>query len=227
MLKVAVCCAEKPTLERWRLELEARPKLQPVTPNTGSVCGCHCLGWSMRLELGSWTPLLLRSATVGRERPTATPPPALIKLRQSASKSKARRQGGRRRQGPAGHAGRGFGAGTEENRSDGERRHGIADSAAAVLLGHGKRPCYRHHFREYQGCMGQRRSPVPSCGVAFRPERCRRITCALQQRLGMKMKAKIFRYRESFSKFYRDFGVNKNENGYRKYGNENDIFIRN
>ena len=49
---------------------------------------------------------------------------------------------------------------------------------------------------------------VPSCGVAFRPERFRRITCALQQRLGMKMKAKIFRYREWFSKFYRDFGEN-------------------
>jgi len=65
---------------------------------------------------------LLRSASVGRERSTATPPAALIKLRESASKSKARRQGGRRRQGPAGHAGRGFGAGTEENRSDDNTR---------------------------------------------------------------------------------------------------------
>ena len=42
--------------------------------------------------------------------------------------------------------------------------------------------------------------------------------------LGMKMKMKIFGYRESFLRFYR---VNENENGYRKYGNGNNIFIRN
>ena len=173
---------------------------------------------------------LLRSASVGRERPTATPAAALplIKLRESASKSDqklddstrgvaAQRKAGRRRQGPARHAGplarRRDGTGGESER----RRHGIADSSAAVLPAHGKRPCCRHLFREYQACMGASADPlpVPSCGVAFRPERCRRITCALQQRLGMKMKAKIFRYRES----YRDFGVNKNENGYRKYRN--------
>ena len=45
--------------------------------------------------------------------------------------------------------------------------------------------------------------------------------------LGLKTKTKIFDYREPFSRFYRDYGVNENENGYRKYGNENDIFIRN
>ena len=42
--------------------------------------------------------------------------------------------------------------------------------------------------------------------------------------LGMKTKMKIFGYRESFLRFYR---VNENENGYRKYGNGNSIFIRN
>ena len=147
----------------------------------------------------SWTRLLvdslLRSASVGRERPTATPAAALplIKLRESASKSDqklddstrgvaAQRKAGRRRQGPARHAGplarRRDGTGGESER----RRHGIADSSAAVLPAHGKRPCCRHLFREYQACMGASADPlpVPSCGVAFRPERCRRITsCAL------------------------------------------------
>jgi hypothetical protein len=32
----------------------------------------------------------------------------------------------------------------------------------------------------------------------------------------------IFGYRESFSKFYQNLGLNRNENGYRKYGNGND-----
>jgi len=45
--------------------------------------------------------------------------------------------------------------------------------------------------------------------------------------VGLKTKTKIFGYRKPFSRFYRDFGVKENENGYRKYGNENDIFIRN
>ena len=36
-----------------------------------------------------------------------------------------------------------------------------------------------------------------------------------------------FRLPEPFSKFYWDSGVNENKNGYRKYRNENDIFIRN
>jgi hypothetical protein len=36
-----------------------------------------------------------------------------------------------------------------------------------------------------------------------------------------------FRLPEPFSRFYRDSGVNENENDYRKYGNENDIFIQN
>jgi hypothetical protein len=36
----------------------------------------------------------------------------------------------------------------------------------------------------------------------------------------MKTKTVIFRYRKSFSKFYRNLGLNKN--GYRKYGNEID-----
>ena len=45
-------------------------------------------------------------------------------------------------------------------------------------------------------------------------------------------KMKNFYYRESFSRFYRNSGVNENENGYRKYGyrkyeNESGIFIRN
>jgi len=44
--------------------------------------------------------------------------------------------------------------------------------------------------------------------------------------LGLKTKTKIFDYREPFSRFYRDSGVNENENGYRKYGNENGNFIR-
>jgi len=46
-------------------------------------------------------------------------------------------------------------------------------------------------------------------------------------RLGLKTKTKIFDYRESFSRFYRDSGVNENENSYRKYRNKNGIFIRN
>ena len=45
--------------------------------------------------------------------------------------------------------------------------------------------------------------------------------------LGLKTKTKIFDYRESFSRFYRDSSVNENENGYRKYENKNGIFIRN
>ena len=36
----------------------------------------------------------------------------------------------------------------------------------------------------------------------------------------MKTETVIFGYRESFSKFYRNLGLNGNENGYRKYGNE-------
>jgi len=44
--------------------------------------------------------------------------------------------------------------------------------------------------------------------------------------LGLKTKTKIFDYWEPFSRFYRDSGVNENENGYRKYGNENGNFIR-
>ena len=43
--------------------------------------------------------------------------------------------------------------------------------------------------------------------------------------LGLKTKTKFFDYREPFSRFYRDSGVNENKNEYRKYGNENDIFI--
>jgi hypothetical protein len=38
--------------------------------------------------------------------------------------------------------------------------------------------------------------------------------------LGVKTETIIFGYRESFSKFYRNLGLNGNENGYRKYGNE-------
>ena len=45
--------------------------------------------------------------------------------------------------------------------------------------------------------------------------------------LGLKTKTKFFDYREPFSRFYRDYGVNENENGYRKYRNKNGIFIRN
>lgn len=45
--------------------------------------------------------------------------------------------------------------------------------------------------------------------------------------LGLKTKTKIFDYREPFSRFYRDSGVNENENSYRKYRNKNGIFIRN
>ena len=45
--------------------------------------------------------------------------------------------------------------------------------------------------------------------------------------LGLKTKTKFFDYQEPFSRFYRDFGVNENGNGYRKYRNENDIFIQN
>ena len=45
--------------------------------------------------------------------------------------------------------------------------------------------------------------------------------------LGLKTKTKISDYREPFSRFYQDFGVNENENSYRKYGNEYSIFIRN
>jgi hypothetical protein len=37
--------------------------------------------------------------------------------------------------------------------------------------------------------------------------------------LGMKTKTVIFGYRKSFLKFYRNLGLNGNENGYRKYGN--------
>ena len=175
----------------------------------------------MRLELGSWTPLLLRSATVGRERPTATPPAALIKLRESASKLKARRQGGPRT----------ATSGTSWPRRPRVRRRDGGESERRRHTGSQipQPPCYRRpgSGRATVTFSGSTNPvwasadplPVPSCGVAFRPERCRRITCALQQRLVMKMKAKIFRYRESFSKFYRDFGVNKNENGYRKYRN--------
>jgi Ca2+-binding EF-hand superfamily protein len=35
----------------------------------------------------------------------------------------------------------------------------------------------------------------------------------------MKMETVIFGYRESFSKFYRNLGLNENENFYKKYGN--------
>jgi hypothetical protein len=35
----------------------------------------------------------------------------------------------------------------------------------------------------------------------------------------MKTEMVIFGYRKSFSKFYRNLGLNGNENGYRKYGN--------
>jgi len=45
--------------------------------------------------------------------------------------------------------------------------------------------------------------------------------------VGLKTKTKIFYYREPFSRFYRDSGINENENGYRKYKNENGIFIQN
>jgi len=40
------------------------------------------------------------------------------------------------------------------------------------------------------------------------------------------MKTKIFGYRESFSRLYRDSGVNENENDYKKYENKSSIFIR-
>ena len=49
----------------------------------------------------------------------------------------------------------------------------------------------------------------------------------MPQKVGLKTKMKIFDYRELFSRFYRDSGVNKNENGYRKYRNKNGIFIWN
>jgi len=48
-----------------------------------------------------------------------------------------------------------------------------------------------------------------------------------KEQLGLKTKTKNFDYRELFSRFYRDSGVNENENGYRKYKNENGIFIWN
>jgi hypothetical protein len=41
----------------------------------------------------------------------------------------------------------------------------------------------------------------------------------MHQRLGMKTETVIFGYRESFSKFYRNLGLNGNGNGYRKSGN--------
>jgi hypothetical protein len=37
--------------------------------------------------------------------------------------------------------------------------------------------------------------------------------------LGMKTETIFFGYLESFSKFYRNLGLNGNGNGYRKYGN--------
>jgi hypothetical protein len=37
--------------------------------------------------------------------------------------------------------------------------------------------------------------------------------------IGMKTETVFFGYRESFSKFYRNLGLNGNGNGYRKYGN--------
>ena len=49
----------------------------------------------------------------------------------------------------------------------------------------------------------------------------------MPQKVGLKTKTKIFDYREPFSRFYRDSGVNENENSYRKYKNKNGIFIRN
>ena len=57
--------------------------------------------------------------------------------------------------------------------------------------------------------------------------KCRDKLSLRQAGLGLKTKMKIFYYRESFSKFYRDSGINENENGYRKYENESGIFIRN
>jgi hypothetical protein len=43
----------------------------------------------------------------------------------------------------------------------------------------------------------------------------------------MKTETVIFGYRKSFSKFYRNLGLNGNENGYRKYGNRIGIKTRN
>jgi len=44
--------------------------------------------------------------------------------------------------------------------------------------------------------------------------------------VGMKTETIIPGYRESFSRFYRLFGQNENDNGYRKNENENDKKIR-
>ena len=126
---------------------------------------------------------LLRSASVGRERSTATPPAALIKLRESASKSKARRQGGPRT----------ATSGTSWPRRPRVRRRDGGESERRRHTGSQipQPPCYRRpgSGRATVTFSGSTKPvwasadplPVPSCGVAFRPERCRRITCALQQ----------------------------------------------
>jgi hypothetical protein len=115
----------------------------------------------------SWAARALAAAVgVGRQRPTATPPAPLIKPRESASKSKSSttarvawlRGAGRTATsgiGPARHAGRRHDDATPprplvRRRDGGEserRRHGIADSSAAVLPAHGKRQVPREGMR--------------------------------------------------------------------------------
>jgi hypothetical protein len=61
-----------------------------------------------------------------------------------------------------------------------------------------------------------------SANTMFDRPKCSRCT---SQRLGMKTKMEIFGYRESFSRFYQNFGLYKNEIGYRKYGNQKGYFL--
>jgi hypothetical protein len=57
--------------------------------------------------------------------------------------------------------------------------------------------------------------------VSFRPKTKTLLQwkTAAASYLGVKTETVNFGYRESFSKFYRNLGLNGNGNGYRKYGN--------
>jgi hypothetical protein len=76
------------------------------------------------------------------------------------------------------------------------------------------RPSPRHYIKK----TFSRRSKKPTTHVSL----IHSGPVACVRRLGVKTKTLIFGYRESFSKFCRNSGLNGNKNYCRKYGNEID-----